>query len=75
MVCKGDVTSHGGLVLEGASTLRHMGIPVALDGHLVFCPKCGGEYPIIASGTRRHGGLRIAKFGDETACGAKLIRA
>ena len=45
-----------------------------LDGHLVACPRCGGKYPIIASGRRRHAGLRIAYLGDFTTCGATLVR-
>lgn len=70
----GDATSHGGVIIEAALSLTDEGIRVALDGHLVVCPKCGGKYPIIASGRRRHEGLRIAHVGDITMCGATLLR-
>jgi uncharacterized Zn-binding protein involved in type VI secretion len=71
----GDTTDHGGKVIEAADHLSHMGIRVALDGHLVECPKCGGTHPIIATGKRTHRGTRVAFIGDKTACGATLIHA
>jgi len=42
MIRLGDKTTHGGTVIAAAPDLMHMGVPVALDGHLVECPKCGG---------------------------------
>jgi uncharacterized Zn-binding protein involved in type VI secretion len=71
----GDRTDHGGEVIQAAQELKHMGIAVALDGHLVACPKCGGNFPIVAAGKRRHHGQRIAFLGDKTTCGATLVRA
>ncbi|MFT4064501.1 PAAR domain-containing protein [Paraburkholderia sp.] len=70
----GDGTDHGGRVVQAADDLTHMGRRVALDGHLVECPKCGGVFPIKATGERTHGGVRIAFTGDRTACEATLIR-
>ncbi|WP_409518860.1 PAAR domain-containing protein [Paraburkholderia sp. LEh10] len=70
----GDTTDHGGKIVEASLDLTDEGIRVALDGHLVACPRCGGKYPIIASGRRRHNGLRVAYLGDLTTCGAKLVR-
>ncbi|WP_322044891.1 PAAR domain-containing protein [Paraburkholderia sp. J67] len=70
----GDKTDHGGEVVQASPTLTHMGIRVALDGHLVECPKCGDLFPIIATGTRTHGGVRVAFLGDKTACGATLVK-
>ncbi|WP_421079607.1 PAAR domain-containing protein [Paraburkholderia sp. A1RO-5] len=52
----------------------HHGVPVALDGHLVRCAKCGGDFPIVAKGRRTHGGVRVAFIGDTTTCGATLQR-
>lgn len=71
----GDTTDHGGKVIEAADNLTHMGIRVALDGHLTECPKCGGTYSIIATGKRTHRGTRVAFIGDRTTCGAKLVPA
>jgi len=69
----GDTTDHGGKVIEAAPDLMHMGIPVALHGHSVECPKCGGTFPIIATGKRTHRGIRVAYLGDRTGCGATLM--
>ncbi len=71
----GDATDHGGEIIESADDLSHLGIRVALDGHLVRCPKCGGVYPILATGSRQHHGRRVAYLGDKTACGATLVSA
>jgi uncharacterized Zn-binding protein involved in type VI secretion len=71
----GDTTDHGGKVIQASLTLSHMGVRVALEGHLVECPKCGGVYPILASGTRTHGAVKVAFIGDKTACGATLAKA
>jgi uncharacterized Zn-binding protein involved in type VI secretion len=71
----GDITDHGGQIVEAAQDLQEDGVGVALDGHLVACPRCGGKYPIIASGRRRHNGKRIAYIGDITTCGATLVRS
>ena len=71
----GDGTDHGGKVIEAACDFSQKGIPVALDGHLVACPRCGGTYPIIATGQLTHKGRRVAYTGDATACGAILMRS
>jgi len=71
----GDATDHGGTVIQAAIELLHMGVATALDGHLTECPKCGGTYPIIATGTRTHRGVKVALIGDKTACGATIIGA
>ena len=71
----GDATDHDGEVIEAADDLKHRGIAVALDGHRVKCSKCGGAFPIIATGKRRHRGRRVGYLGDKTGCGATLIRA
>jgi uncharacterized Zn-binding protein involved in type VI secretion len=70
----GDTTNHGGKVVDAASDFTQLGIPVALDGHLVECPKCGGSFPIIATGKMTHKGKRVAYVGDTTGCGAILMR-
>jgi uncharacterized Zn-binding protein involved in type VI secretion len=74
-IVKGDKTTHGGEVLEGERTYTVDEKPVALVGHLVSCPKCkGGPFPIAtgAPNFRVHD-RALARHGDETACGAKLV--
>lgn len=71
----GDRTDHGGRIIQAADDLIHMVRRVALHGHLVECPKCGGAFPINATGERTHRGVRVAFPGDRTACGATLIEA
>ncbi|MBC8739942.1 PAAR domain-containing protein [Paraburkholderia sp. UCT31] len=73
MIRLADKTTHDGTVIEAATDLMHMGIPVALDGDGVECPRCGGVYPIIATGQRTHNGKRVSHAGDRTGCGAILI--
>jgi len=70
----GDETNHGGKIIQAADDLTHMGRRVALHGHLAECPKCGGTFPIMATGERTHRGARVAFLGDRTACGATLIK-
>ncbi|MBB3259109.1 putative Zn-binding protein involved in type VI secretion [Paraburkholderia bannensis] len=71
----GDTMDHGGTVIEAAPNLTHRGRGVALDGHRVRCPKCGGDFSIRASGPRTHGGVLVALIGDRTECGATLMEA
>ncbi len=75
MALEGDTTDHGGVIIEGAPDRTHMGRRVALDGHRVQCPQCGGEFTIIATSSNTHGGRRIAYLGDKTTCGATLQKA
>ncbi|MFC7419352.1 PAAR domain-containing protein [Iodobacter arcticus] len=71
----GDQTSHGGVVLSGASTTNMFGKPVALLGDKVSCPIPGhGVCPIIEGDpTWAVGGKAVALEGHKTSCGAVLI--
>jgi uncharacterized Zn-binding protein involved in type VI secretion len=75
MVRLGDATDHGGKVIEATEELKHLGVAVALNGHGVSCPKCGGVFPLLASGPRTHRGKRVGYRGDKAACGATVIGA
>ncbi|AXF20571.1 hypothetical protein CUJ89_08795 [Burkholderia pyrrocinia] len=72
---EGDTTDHGGRVLACTSTNIVFGKPLALEGDMVSCPKCGGVYPIVGVRVRSmtFGGRAVATDGDRTACGARLI--
>ncbi|TET01726.1 PAAR domain-containing protein [Burkholderia cepacia] len=72
---EGDSTDHGGRVIACTSTNIVYGKPLALEGDMVSCPKCGGVYPIVGVRVRSmtFGGRAVATEGDKTACGATLI--
>ena len=74
VICKGDPTSHGGKVLEGNANVTTNGRQVAQRGHMTFCPKCKGNFP-LAEGLDFHtyAGIGTAVDGMRTACGAKLM--
>jgi uncharacterized Zn-binding protein involved in type VI secretion len=72
----GETTDHGGKALEAPPELSHIGIKVALDGHLVALSHArSGVFPIIATGNQDHPCTRVAYFGGRTACGAALMPA
>lgn len=70
----GDKTTHGGVVLQGSHSMTSGGKPISLEGDLVACPQCKGNFPII-EGTRimSSNGRGVALEGMRTACGAVLI--
>lgn len=49
-------------VIDSTNELTHLDIGVALYGHLVMCPKCGGPFPLLATGPRTHRG-RLVGYG------------
>ncbi len=74
IICVGDGTTHGGLVLEGFPHTDIDGRTPAGVGHQVSCPKCGGSHPIVGPGLGPTiNDVEIAADGMSTACGAKLI--
>ncbi|MBY4708748.1 PAAR domain-containing protein [Burkholderia cepacia] len=74
IVRKGDLTDHGGVVLEGFSGADFSGRPAAGLGHMVSCPKCGGIYPIVQGSNQYSIEMRPVALDDmKTACGAALI--
>lgn len=74
IVCMGDTTSHGGLVMEGFSDHLINGKQAAGFGHIVNCPQCKGNFPIIEGiETFITQNAKVALDGMQTACGAILI--
>ncbi|OUM06653.1 hypothetical protein BW686_14140 [Pseudomonas syringae] len=72
-IVQGDVTDHGGYVINGDQTKRINGFPVAHRGCDVTCPLHGAS-KIIGEGNTFHvDGYIIALEGDLTSCGARLI--
>ncbi|QEM82543.1 PAAR domain-containing protein [Halomonas binhaiensis] len=75
LILVGDSTSHGGTVLEGASSTFVQGKSVARVGDKVSCPKNGHSPAVIVSGdaTTLIDGKPVARHGDKCSCGAALI--
>jgi uncharacterized Zn-binding protein involved in type VI secretion len=71
----GDPTSHGGKVIEASGFSATGNIRVARVGDMVTCPRKGHGTCAIVSGdpTVIVDGKPVAREGDQTACGAKLI--
>lgn len=71
-----DLTSHGGVVLDGGPATTRDGRAIARVGDAVSCPRKGhGPRTAIVSGDA---GLLIdgrpaARDGDRCACGARLL--
>lgn len=70
----GATTTHGGEVITGSPYSTHNGIPISRKGDKVVCRKCKklttiltGDLSFIVDGAP------IARAGDVTSCGAKLI--
>ena len=75
IIRQGDSTSHGGIVIEGIPSFIVEGQPIALIGHMVHCPKCRGNFPIVVDGhiPTTFMGMPVALDGMKTSCGAVLI--
>lgn len=70
----GDRTTHGGVVLQGSFSMTVQGKAVSLQGDLVACPQCKGNFPIIEGAVNMSSnGRGVALEGMKTACGAELI--
>ncbi|ABB37744.1 MULTISPECIES: PAAR domain-containing protein [Pseudomonadati] len=71
----GDISSHGGVIITGASRTLDNGMPVARMGDLHVCPIPGhGVTPIVTgSFDTITEGLPNARIGDITACGAIIV--
>jgi uncharacterized Zn-binding protein involved in type VI secretion len=70
----GDLTTHGGVVLQAFTNTELNGKPIAGVGHNVSCPLCKGIFPIVeGSSVYTVNGTPVALNGMKTACGAGLI--
>ncbi|MBR9879575.1 MAG: PAAR domain-containing protein [Gammaproteobacteria bacterium] len=75
LILQGDTTSHGGSVVEGATTTRVNNRPVARVSDRVICPHSGHSPAVIVTGdtTTLVEGRAVARHGDRCSCGATLI--
>lgn len=69
----GDTSDHGGAVVGASSDYKSEGAFVARVTDPFDCPLHGRNQ--IAEGSPKHlnNGLRVARHGDKTQCGASLI--
>ncbi|WP_081075193.1 PAAR domain-containing protein [Burkholderia stagnalis] len=68
---KGDLSSNGGVVLEGMDFFIHHGTPVTFLGAKVYCSACDSTGVIVGQGPRRPDSLmgkHAALDGDLCAC-------
>jgi len=75
IICIGDQTSHGGVVVSGSGVLTVEGVPVARQGDSVTCPQCKPHQFVISEGSDifDDNGVPVALDGHKTSCGADLI--
>jgi uncharacterized Zn-binding protein involved in type VI secretion len=72
----GDVTDHGGTVVQASVMTDTHGRGIARVGDKVTCPRKGhGGTTVIVTGdpTMLIDGMPAARHGDKCACGATLI--
>ena len=70
----GATTTHGGKVISGSLHTTHYGLPISRKGDKVICKKCK-KMTTILTGDSSYivDGAPVARAGDATSCGAKLI--
>ena len=75
IIVVGDVTDHGGKVIEGSPTQRISGKPIARLGDKVDCPRKGHGVNAIVEGDPSYliNGIPVALEGHKTECGCSLI--
>ncbi|EML9903847.1 TPA: PAAR domain-containing protein [Morganella morganii] len=74
VICLGDTTDHGGVVISALNNYSINGRPVATEGDSVSCPKCKGVFQIASgSSLMTFQSKKIALEGMKTTCGATLI--
>jgi uncharacterized Zn-binding protein involved in type VI secretion len=72
-ICKGDETSHGGVVISASSSFNLNGRKAAVKGDLVSCPEHGDNAIIEdAPGFTDHG-RRLVVDGCRTQCGSVVM--
>ncbi|TQI79676.1 putative Zn-binding protein involved in type VI secretion [Serratia fonticola] len=73
IIVLGDKTDHGGVVTTACSGFKSQGSLVACEGDTVVCPQHGTTVIIGHAQGFSVGGKNVAREGDQTSCGARLI--
>jgi uncharacterized Zn-binding protein involved in type VI secretion len=69
----GDTSTHGGVVITACTKWQPEGKLAARKGDILACPKHGPNPIIEGSPNVFCEGKEVARHGDHTACGARLI--
>ena len=69
----GDTSDHGGAIITSCSKWRDTGALIARKTDILNCPIHGPNPIVEGSSVWKCEGQPIARDGDETECGAKLI--
>lgn len=70
---KKDTHTHGGKVIEGAPASFVLGLPIARKFDKITCPIHGDGFIATGDDSLIVDGRPVARFGDKTSCGAKLL--
>ena len=73
VICLGDTTDHGGVVISALDNYTINGRPVATEGDSVSCPKCKGVFQIASGSSLMTFQGKNCPEGLKTTCGATLI--
>lgn len=73
LICLGDKTSHGGVVIQASRNSDVAGVGIARMGDKTVCPTHGSAPIISGDSSFIVDGKPAARAGDKTACGATLI--
>jgi len=71
----GDRSSHGGVIINGSTTVFADGIGATRQGHMHSCPIQGHGITALSSSSRTSvDGLPRVRVGDVAGCGAVIIQ-
>lgn len=73
VICVGDSTTHGGVVLTGSSCMQINGRAVARRGDRVSCPRHGDNLIVGGHADFCDDGTPVALHGHQTQCGCTLL--
>ncbi|WP_411703666.1 PAAR domain-containing protein [Edaphovirga cremea] len=73
LIVLGDKTDHGGVVTTACSGFENDGAMVACEGDTVVCPQHGATVIVGHAQGFSVSGKNVAREGDQTSCGARLI--
>ena len=69
----GDTSTHGGVIISGASKMIVEGMPTSRVGDLLMCPIHGPMPLVTGAGKMIVEGVPTSRIGDLAACGAVIV--